>query len=61
MPTQLTGDELARQLARLAIATFGSVRASDEDVDALANELTLHAVTWINTRFDLGLPGGDHG
>lgn len=56
--SQRTGDVVAHELARMAIGTFGAVKPTQEDLDALANHLTLTAVTWINDRYDLGLPEG---
>lgn len=53
-----SGDVIARELAALAIGTFGSVRATPEQIDELANHLTLTAVTWINDEFKIGLPDG---
>jgi hypothetical protein len=52
------GATLALALADRAIETFGSVKATDGQREALANHLTLTAVTWINDEFKLGLPNG---
>lgn len=52
------GAEVAERLADLCLSVFGTVNATAEQRDALADSLLAHATRWINDEFDLGMPDG---